>query len=169
MATHKLQHELEVQVQHWTAVWGRYCPRREELQQQLDEVRVQVVRNEAYTPVTTQQLRKAILATPLQTGMGSDRLKPSFLRGLCPAALEELRNLLCVFEATGLLPWQLTGAVIALLPTPCGGWRPIALMHMLYRLLIRIRRPEITAWDTSIIASGQWDYAGVGLGAEVGA
>ena len=39
-------------------------------------------------------------------------------------------------------------------------------MHMLYRILVRIKRSNLSEWDA--LTAGEWDYAVVGLGAEAG-
>ena len=77
------------------------------------------------------------------------------------------QQLTAVLQATlglGIVPIQLSHAWIALLAKPAGGWRPIALLCMTYRWLMRCHRPTASQWDRD--NAPPWDYSAPGRGAD---
>eukprot|EP00972_Heterocapsa_arctica_P034083 5017719-Heterocapsa_arctica.AAC.1 len=75
----------------------------------------------------------------------------------------ELVQLLSSMEEELTLPAQAMYNSVALIDKPDGGDRPITLLSMLYRLLIRARRSYITKWDAE--KARPWDSAVAGSGA----
>ena len=53
-----------------------------------------------------------------------------------------------------------------MLPKTAISWRPIALLHMLYRWWMKMLRGSVAAWDAD--NSGPWDAAVKGKGCEQG-
>eukprot|EP00972_Heterocapsa_arctica_P092199 13599013-Heterocapsa_arctica.AAC.1 len=66
-------------------------------------------------------------------------------------------------EEEVMLPAQAPYNSVALIDKADVGDRPITLLSMLYRLLIRVRRSYISKWDAD--EAGPWDYAVKGSGA----
>ena len=61
---------------------------------------------------------------------------------------------------------QMICTVIALIPKDSSSWRPIALLHMVYRWWAKMLRPQLVSWESQ--HSGPWDAASKGMGAEAG-
>ena len=57
----------------------------------------------------------------------------------------------------GTVPMQLLLVLIGLLPKDTEGERPIALTSMLYRLIMKLEKPECSQWDEE--TAGHWDTA----------
>ena len=81
--------------------------------------------------------------------------------------LMALLRLLFVCECQGRWPLAVALVIIALLPKPEGGRRPIGLFPLLPRIWMRIRREVATEWER--LHDRPYLYAGVGRGANVAA
>ena len=57
----------------------------------------------------------------------------------------------------GIIPMQLLVVLIGLMPKYTGGERPIALTAMLYRLVMKLNKANITQWDAA--KAEFWDTA----------
>ena len=64
------------------------------------------------------------------------------------------------------LPIHMLSSVVAMLPKAWQAWRPIALLHMLYRWWANMLRPEITCWDNENAGPCDSAVRGKGAGAE---
>ena len=87
----------------------------------------------------------------------------SFKRGTCalrgihprhfalldPSAISSLISILHLSEALGCLPPQLSAVIIALLPKPTGGERPVGWYQSLYRVWIKARSGMVKEWERS--------------------
>ena len=91
------------------------------------------------------------------TGKGSDNVSPDFVKALPLKAKEEIIMLFNDVMKTGAWPWQWLHVLIALLPKPQGGERPIGLLPFLMRLFCRMQREETRSWADG--AQGEWDTA----------
>ena len=107
--------------------------------------------------ITMDQTRRAIYRLNKGTAFGVDQWSPAVWRDMSDEALEELVKLLNEVERRLTWPAHLYHNFIVLMGKPAGGTRPIALMPMRYRLLTKIRRPQIDAWETAW--AGPWDAA----------
>ena len=103
------------------------------------------------------RLGGAIKEFKTSTALGMDWLEIQFLRDLDEADLLRLAALLNRIEHLVLWPGHLLLNIIVLMGKPGGGFRPIALMPMLYRLWAKIRKVQIQEWD--IEHRGPWDAA----------
>ena len=88
------------------------------------------------------ELRRVLASWPAKAGLGVDLWVLQLLASLPDASLRVLLLMIQLVEA-GHYPMQLLIVFIGLLPKPKGGERPIALTSMLYRLIIKLRRPII--------------------------
>eukprot|EP00959_Pyramimonas_sp_CCMP1952_P338173 7081983-Pyramimonas_sp.AAC.1 len=52
-----------------------------------------------------------------------------------------------LIESLGVLPPQISVALLALLPKPSGGYRPIGVFCSWYRVWGRLRRPMALHWE----------------------
>ncbi len=66
---------------------------------------------------------------------------------LSDAGLEVLSGIIELMEATSELPRQLDVVLLAMLPKPAGGYRPIGVFPGLYRLWGKARRPYCKEWE----------------------
>ena len=97
-----------------------------------------------------------LAAWPAKAGLGIDLWVLQFWAALPNGALRMLLLIIQLIES-GNYPMQLLIVLIGLLPKPKGGERPIALTSMLYRLIIKLRRPMIGDWEER--HHGHWDAA----------
>ena len=58
-----------------------------------------------------------------------------------------MADLLNHIEKRGTWPRYILYNLVVLMGKPTGGTRPIALMPMLYRVWIKVRRPHISRWE----------------------
>ena len=114
-----------------------------------------------------QRFRKALSTFPAATGLGWDDLHPRALLRLSDSLLLALLTLLAACEHQGRWPQAVAIVIIALLPKPDGGRRPIGLFPWLPRVWMRVRRQVARDWE--LANSRAYLYAGVGKGANVAA
>ena len=107
--------------------------------------------------MTLDQLHEALYTFPRDTGKGSDNINPDFVKALPRQAKQEIIELFNEVLESGTWPWQWPHVLIALLPKPQGGERPIGLLPFLMRLFLRMQRESTRDWADS--ASGEWDTA----------
>ena len=104
---------------------------------------------------------------PAGTGLGWDRLHPRALLRCSREAITALLRLFILAELLGEWPTAIGVVIIALLPKPDGGRRPIGLFPSLVRLWMRIRLPVAQAWQRD--HERPYFYAGPAKGADVAA
>ena len=90
---------------------------------------------------------RAIRSIKKDTALGPDQLSPRQLRRLPPEGVEALLRIYLDMEQGILVPEVFQQAFVALLGKPGGGERPIALMPMLYRVWMRLRKNLVAEWD----------------------
>ncbi len=112
-------------------------------------------------------LRRALASFPSGTGLGWDALHPRALLRLPDSLLSAMLRLLMACERIGKWPRAVALVVIALLPKPDGGRRPIGLFPLLPRIWMRLRRDVARHWER--LHDRPYLYAGVGKGANVAA
>ena len=101
------------------------------------------------------------------TGLGWDRLHPRALLRCSQYALKALVRIFIAAELAGKWPQHIGIVIIALLPKPDGGRRPIGLFPSLVRLWMRVRLTVAQAWQTA--HERPYFYAGPAKGADVAA
>ncbi len=117
--------------------------------------------------LTLGPLKKALAAFPAGTGLGWDDLHPRALLRLDDELLMALLRLLFVCESQGRWPRAVALVIIALLPKPDGGRRPIGLFPLLPRIWMKMRRAVAEEWERC--NARPYLYAGTGKGADVAA
>ena len=85
-------------------------------------------------PLTGAQLRAVNRRERKNAGLGGDAWSPEALALLPDEAWDDLASLLNQCEQTGTFPLQLLANVVALIPKPDEGERPITLLPYLIRL-----------------------------------
>jgi hypothetical protein len=106
--------------------------------------------------VHMQQLRRILKSWPAKAGLGLDQWVLRLWNELPDEGLRVLINLIYL-AMDGIVPMQLLLVLIGLLPKEAGGERPIALTSMLYRLIMKLEKPECGQWEQDI--AGFWDTA----------
>ena len=102
------------------------------------------------------ELRRVLAGWSAKAGLGIDLWVLKLWATLPDNALRMLLLIIQLIEG-GAFPMQILLVLIALIPKPKGGERPIALTAMLYRLVIKLRRPIIGHWEDK--EHGFWDAA----------
>ena len=111
--------------------------------------------------------RQACKSFAAGTGLGWDRLHPRVLLRCSEQALLALLRLFILAELLGTWPQQIGVVIVALLPKPDGGRRPIGLFPSLVRLWMRIRLAVAQTWQSA--HERPYFYAGPAKGADVAA
>ena len=111
-------------------------------------------------------LRKAISRTKAGSAKGACYLDKGFVQELPGVAQNTFVDLVDICWLVAALPTTALMANICLLDKPTGGFRPIALLTMVYRWMLRQSRCWTKPWDEA--HSGPWDYATPGKGVEAG-
>ena len=102
--------------------------------------------------------------TKKNAGKGVDQLSRGFVQDLGQEGQHELYVQLTSMWFEIIPATQMLSSVVAMLPKAATYWRPIALLHMLYRWWMKMLRPLIAQWDAD--NSGPWDAAVKGKGCE---
>ena len=105
-----------------------------------------------------------VRSTKGQAGKGIDQLSRDFVTSLDEKGQKQLHKILGTMFELVVVPTQCLTALVALLPKSATAFRPIALLHMLYRWYMKPMRPAIAKWDRD--NAGPWDSAVAGKGAE---
>lgn len=117
--------------------------------------------------IVAEELLEACRTFPVETGLGWDQWHPRVIERLSYSTLLLLVTILMECEHTGEWPSGVALVLIALLPKPDGGFRPIGLLPTPPRLWMRARRKVARIWVE--LNSREWLYAGEGKGANVAA
>ena len=117
----------------------------------------------AKEPLDLVSLRSAIASYPDKKAKGVDMWLMATLQKLPDDALEGLLDVLNMAHSTLLWPLQLLINLMALIPKPQGGERPIAKTPMLYRLFNVMKSLGVKDWSRSTTKS--FDYAAAGKSA----
>jgi hypothetical protein len=104
---------------------------------------------------------------PAATGLGWDKAHPRALERLPVEGIRALLRIFILSEVLGSWPRGIGVILVALLPKPGGGLRPIGLLPSLVRVWMRIRLPVAQAWQVANDRS--YFYAGPSKGATVAA
>ena len=142
----------------WAAVWERFssiakAPWRSCPQHIMD-------RSAPLPPLTTEMLREAAKTFKSRTGLGCDSAHPRKFGWLSEEVLLGLASLLTMIEDSGIWPEQVSVILIALIPKPGGGKRPIGILPGLVRLWERVRRPIVQKWRAKVERSYNWAAKG---------
>ena len=108
---------------------------------------------------------KQTLATfPAHLGLGWDDIHSRALLRLDDAVLLALLRVLFLCECTGQWPSFTSLVIIALLPKPAGGLRPIGVFPWLHKVWAKARRSLALEWENRV--TRPYLYAGPGRGAD---
>ena len=108
--------------------------------------------------------REALATVPTQLGLGWDDIHHRALLRLDDSVLLALLRVLFLCECTGKWPSFTSLVIIALLPKPTGGLRPIGLFPWLPKVWAKARRNLALAWEQQV--TRPYLYAGPGRGAD---
>ena len=114
--------------------------------------------------ITVDQMRRAALSFPADTGVGADNISPRALARLSDGALESLIRILHLAEDSGRWPDELNLVLVVLIPKADGGTRPIGLFPTVIRAWMRVRSPLVRAWEAE--KPNKSLYGGKGMGAQ---
>jgi hypothetical protein len=149
---------VDAKAKHWSAIWAQANPRDDELAAVFKNLEA-VARQEQVDMehLTLGQLTATLNSAPAKTGLGTDQWSVKAWASLPAEAKVELLKLLRDCERSLTWPAQLEHNVIALVPKPTGGERPIALTVSLYRLWGKMRKHLVSQWEDK--HHGFWDTA----------
>ncbi|CAE8616817.1 unnamed protein product, partial [Polarella glacialis] len=109
------------------------------------------------SPLGLKHLKSSVKASPARTGVGTDQWRVKDWQRLPDEAHADLLQLLNASEAALNWPSQVVNNLIAMVPKPQGGERPITLTSALYRLWSRMRKFIMSSWEEE--HHGFWDTA----------
>ena len=114
-----------------------------------------------------EDFKDALATFPDVLGLGWDGLHPKALLRLGDELLKAILRLLFLCECKGQWPDLSTDVVVALLPKPTGGRRPIGLFPWLPTNWAKVRRKTADKWEKA--NARPYLCAEAGKGAEAGA
>ena len=94
------------------------------------------------------------------TAMGCDSFRPQWFSWLSGELLDLYARLLMVIESFGCWPLIVRVLLIAQIPKPDGGRRPIGLLPTLVRIWEKLRKPIMASWRTTGVKSYNFDAKG---------
>ena len=98
-----------------------------------------------------EQVEKARRAMAPRTAAGFDGMSSELMRGVGVEANSSLTALLTGIVQHGQMPAFLTGPRIATIPKPAGGFRPISVLPMMYRVLARALSGVLSDFGNSAV------------------
>ena len=101
------------------------------------------------------------------TGLGCDAFRPQWLSWLSDELLDHYARLLMVIESMGCWPQMISVLLIAQIPKPDGGRRPIGLLPTMVRVWEKLRKPVMESWRTTVVRS--YNFAAKGKSSETAA
>ena len=159
---------LADQAKFWQGLWSRDQIGKAPLIGKLECLRQKIKENNEQPEYTFVQFMQQIRRTKQHAGKGIDQLSRDFVLTLPAEGQQALHKIISKILADLVLPDQCLAAIVALLPKPgSAAYRPIALLHFVYRWIQKRLRWEVAQWDDHI--AGPWDYGRRGRGAEAGA
>ena len=108
------------------------------------------------TPLTKESLRVAIASLAKDTGLGFDRISPGFLLDLSEDSMHDLVAIVNEVERNMELLASLQVVLVHLLDKTTTEDRPISLLPMLYRVIVKARSSMISGWGAC--TAGDWDF-----------
>ena len=108
--------------------------------------------------------KRAMSTFPAHLGLGWDGIHPRALLRLDDVVLLALLRILFLCECSGQWPCFTSMVIIALLPKPAGGLRPIGLFPWLPKVWAKARRNLALEWENRV--TRPYLYAGPGRGAD---
>ena len=154
------QCEANDQATAWVAQWGA----------ELDLIQEVVWPSDLGTlpsKLMAHAIKQAALTFRVGTGLGWDGIHPRAILRISDDSLEWLVEVIRHCEMNGEWPLEVAIVIIALLPKPDGGLRPIGLPPFLPRLCCRPRKNVTEEWERA--NHHPFMYAGKGMGANVAA
>ena len=154
------RHACMAKARRWNGLWSAVGTELETYFAELDEVwrlLIMAIQGEELPKVTLQAFHEALYTFANGTGLGSDRTSPAMIKALPLEAKEELVALFNAIQDCAAWPWQWLHVVVALIPKPQGGERPIGLLPFLMRVFFRVHRDGTRRWVDA--TAGSWDTA----------
>jgi hypothetical protein len=108
-------------------------------------------------PTNVDLVLTVIQKAPAKAGLGLDSWRPRDWEYPPKPMQEELTSILEEIDTGLCWPSQVLQVLLAFIPKPTGGERPIALTAGLYRLFCKIRKPAVAKWEEA--KAGFWDAA----------
>ena len=104
-----------------------------------------------------EEFRKAAQRSKAGSAKRACQLDKAFVQQLPEAAQDMLNKLVDTCWKVAAMPTTALQVNICLVEKPAGGWRPIALLVMVYRWMMTQARVWTIPWDEE--HSGEWDFA----------
>ncbi len=110
--------------------------------------------------ITVLQLRQAAASIKAHTAIGADCIHPRWLSWLSDECLTALIGLFELIERWGRIPNALRLVLLAFLPKPEGGLRPIGILPTVIRIWAKARSRQALAWEEANRRSFFWGVKG---------
>ena len=147
---------MNIRVQRWATMWTRGEHEIGLIKTLLQSIRKNTPQREA-KHYEVETIRRLINKSPIWKQGGADSISIAFLRMAPDKALEELAELFQMMDALCLPPIQILCTIIALIPKPDNGERPIGILSFIYRIYARLHKIDIEEWET--MTRTEWDTA----------
>ena len=151
----KQQDVVDAEKESWAEIWERFSGTAEAPSRKAD------LRNCPKLPaITPEMLVESGKLFKKQTGLGIDLMNPRWITWLSRGLLVGLCKVLMAIEELGHWPEQVEEVLIALLPKPDGGRRPVGLLPTIERLWEKVRRPVVQEWRQTVVRQYNWAMKG---------
>ena len=131
---------------HWQQHQGEWAQLQEEIEKLRAEVQLGVAEDEIDL-VEQQMLDEAISSYGVDKARGLDGWSTALLRQIDQQGREDLCQLLRACETTQMWPSSWMAAEARFLDKPDGSERPIMLLNLFYRLWVKARGGDVSAWE----------------------
>ena len=154
-----LKDVMDIKGTRWASLWHETdAEERKKLKEDIEEIRTLARAQENETgAITGEMVSNASYHLKNSRGLGTDRWQPLEWQEMPKKAAEALASILNQMEEKVTVPIQIMLNIIALIPKPQGGDRPICLASLLYVLYTAIRGDHMKDWDQGRVA--HWDDA----------
>ena len=153
-----LQAMVEAEAAAWRPVWEKFLARASAPWRSAPKGNPSWA--QPLAPICAEQIVAVSKTYKEYTGLGIDSFHPRWFGWLSWDLLSGLAMLLNTLEAKGCWPSQIMHAIVALIPKPTGGTRPIGLLPALVRVWERIRKPDVAIWRRSVERPYNWAAKG---------
>ena len=134
-----VQQTLDEERQAWSERWQRDHAELQHNRERLNKIRMDMIQDDtAPMHLATHKLQQAVRKTRAYAGKGPDQIGKDFALALPTEGWQELTSILQLVIGLGILPLTMLQSWVALIPKPQGGLRPIALLLMTYRWLLKV-------------------------------
>ena len=148
---------MEIKKERWADIWKADDDEEKLLAKVFDQIRDKAKQKEDELDMKIADIKKMMYELNDERVLGIDSWAPKEWQALPDHLLERLCRLVNDMDSRVVVPKQVLTNIIALIPKPTGGDRPVCLSSLIYVLWSRARASEFHDWDTA--RAQFWDDA----------